>query len=49
MTVCEGEEITGRISCKPNVGNVRDLDIELDVKFDGSRSKVDKHIEYRLR
>ena len=49
LTVCEGEEITGRIICKPNVGNVRDLDIALDVKFDGSHSKVDKHIEYRLR
>ncbi|KAL7436231.1 hypothetical protein ACHAXM_006326 [Skeletonema potamos] len=49
MTVCEGEEITGRITCKPNVGNVRDLDIELDIKFDGSRSKVEKLIEYRLR
>merc|ERR1711862_182223 len=46
----EGEELIGRISCKPNMNNVRDLDIALDLNFDGLHCKlIDKHVEYRLR
>ena len=46
----EGEEITGMIACRPNPKNKRDLDISLDVNFDGAHTKVmNKHLEYRLR
>ena len=50
ISICEGEEITGMISCKPNPKNKRDLDISFDLNFDGAHSKlVNKHVEYRLR
>lgn len=50
ISVCEGEDITGRISCRPNSNNVRDLDIDLDINFDGAHSQiVNKRVEYRLR
>ena len=50
ISICEGEELVGRISCKPNTKNERDLDISLDINFDGTHSKViDKRVEYRLR
>ena len=50
ISICEGEEITGQISCKPNPKNKRDLDIGLEINFDGTHSKIiDKHVEYRLR
>eukprot|EP00970_Alexandrium_tamarense_P019083 scaffold13594_cov198-Alexandrium_tamarense.AAC.18 len=49
ITVCDGEELVGRISCKPNEKNERDLDISLEIEFDGKHSKVDKTVEYRLR
>lgn len=50
ISICEGEEITGEITCKPNPKNERDLDISLDINFDGTHSKiVNKHVEYRLR
>ncbi|KAL7528686.1 hypothetical protein ACHAXR_002569 [Thalassiosira sp. AJA248-18] len=50
ISICEGEEVTGQISCKPNPNNERDLDIALDINFDGMHSKIiDKRVEYRLR
>ena len=49
LTICEGEEISGTISCKPNPNNNRDLDISMDVVFDGQHSKMDTKLEYRLR
>ncbi|KAL3822982.1 hypothetical protein ACHAXA_008122 [Cyclostephanos tholiformis] len=50
ISVCEGEEITGTIACRPNRKNARDLDISLDINFDGRYSKIiSKHVEYRLR
>lgn len=49
LTVCEGEEICGQISCRPNPKNGRDLDIVMDVKFDGRHSKADSKLEYHLR
>lgn len=46
----EGEELAGRIVCKPNPHNERDLDITLIINFDGKHSKLfDKCIEYKLR
>lgn len=51
ISVCEGEEVTGTIACRPNRRNARDLDIALDINnFDGRHSKIiNKHMEYRLR
>jgi len=49
LTICEGEEIEGEITCKPNTSNPRDLDILMHVKFDGRHSKLDTSIDYRLR
>ena len=49
LTICEGEEISGTISCKPNPNNNRDLDICMDVLFDGQHSKMDTKLEFRLR
>lgn len=50
ISVCEGEEIRGMISCVPNPKNERDLDIALDINFDGAHSKlINKRLEYRLR
>ena len=46
----EGEELTGRIICRPNPHNERDLDITLIINFDGLHSKlIDHSIEYKLR
>lgn len=49
LTICEGEAITGEISCKPNSRNNRDLDIGVRVTFNGRHSRLDKHMDYRLR
>ena len=50
ISVCEGEEVTGTIACRPNRRNARDLDIALDIIFDGRHSKIsNKRMEYRLR
>lgn len=49
LSVKSGEEITGVFKCAPNAKNPRDLDIELDVKFSGSVSQLDAHMEYRMR
>ena len=49
LTVCEGEELRGKISCRPNPKNSRDLDITLAVKFNGRHSKADWVTDYRLR
>jgi protein arginine N-methyltransferase 1 len=49
LVICEGEELAGEISCKPNKSNPRDLDIGLSLNFSGQHSDVDKHMKYRLR
>lgn len=49
LTVCEGEIIEGTIDCKPNKKNPRDLDIGLTLKFHGTHSTIDKHMDFRLR
>eukprot|EP00798_Chlamydomonas_sp_ICE-L_P025979 gene25979-11665_t len=36
LTMSMGEVLTGTLSCAPNAKNPRDLDIELDYKFEGS-------------
>lgn len=47
--ICQNEEISGAIECKPNKKNNRDLDITLNVKFHGRHSKFDGTMEYCLR
>lgn len=53
--VQEGDDIIGRITCTPNVNNERDLDIDIDVHFEGTESdygnnnKVHRIMKYNLR
>lgn len=49
LTICNEETLKGEVSCKPNKKNPRDLDISLSLVFDGQHSKLDKHLNYRLR
>jgi protein arginine N-methyltransferase 1 len=49
LTICDGERVMGEIDCKPNKKNPRDLDIGVTLKFQGTHSKIDKRMEYRLR
>jgi type I protein arginine methyltransferase len=49
ITVCSGETLSGTLSCKPNLKNRRDLDIGLDLQFDGRYSHVSKKLNFRLR
>lgn len=49
LTVCAGETITGLISCRPNKRNRRDLDISLQLEYQGRHSSANKTIQYRLR
>ncbi|KDO24558.1 hypothetical protein SPRG_20913 [Saprolegnia parasitica CBS 223.65] len=48
LTVRAGDVIEGTLSCVPNAANPRDLDIEIDVHFDGASSFHEKH-QYYLR
>mmetsp|Transcript_17688 Transcript_17688/g.23413 ORF Transcript_17688/g.23413 Transcript_17688/m.23413 type:complete len:500 (+) Transcript_17688:248-1747(+) len=49
LTVCEGEVIEGNISCTPNSKNNRDLDIAVQVDFEGRHSRMNASCDYRLR
>ena len=50
ITVCNGEKIQGKISCKPNEKNNRDLDIQFSLTVDGRYTKIsEKEITYHLR
>mmetsp|Transcript_29515 Transcript_29515/g.94775 ORF Transcript_29515/g.94775 Transcript_29515/m.94775 type:complete len:354 (+) Transcript_29515:188-1249(+) len=49
LTVCEDEKISGTITCAPNSGNPRDLDIELQLDFQGTISSMHGTQKYRLR
>jgi type I protein arginine methyltransferase len=49
ITVCSGETLSGTLSCKPNLKNRRDLDIGLELRFDGRYSQVSKKLNFRLR
>jgi len=49
LTVCEGEEIHGRIKCRNSKENKRDLDVGLDLWFSGLRDDVKFKQEYHLR
>jgi len=49
LSVSEGEEVKGVLTCKPNSKNPRDLDITIRLDFDGKHSSVHKTQEYFLR
>jgi len=49
LTICQGENVYGTISCVPNKKNPRDLDIDIQVNFDGRYSKLSGKFGYRLR
>ena len=49
LTCTKGEEILGVFRLKPNTRNVRDLDIEIDVDFQGELCQVVEHNQYKMR
>eukprot|EP00624_Nannochloropsis_granulata_P006026 evm.model.NODE_4365_length_7507_cov_22.568668.1 len=49
LTVCTGEEVKGTISSAPNDRNPRDLDIHIDLAFEGKHGKVKASQDFRLR
>ena len=49
LTVCSEEEVEGRIVCKPNERNPRDLDIHISTKFAGRYMSSERDFLYRLR
>jgi len=49
LSVSEGEDVKGTLSCKPNAKNPRDLDIVIAISFEGRHSSVNISQEYFLR
>mmetsp|Transcript_7597 Transcript_7597/g.18940 ORF Transcript_7597/g.18940 Transcript_7597/m.18940 type:complete len:460 (+) Transcript_7597:81-1460(+) len=49
LVICDGERISGDITCKPNKKNRRDLDIGISISVDGQHKKSSFSINYRLR
>jgi len=49
LTCKKGDEVTGVFSMKPNTRNVRDLDFEIKVDFNGELGKVSEKNAYRMR
>lgn len=49
LSVKEGEEIRGQLSCRPNAKNPRDLDFELDLVFNGEVTQLQTQMVYRMR
>ncbi|KAJ0412776.1 hypothetical protein ATCC90586_002406 [Pythium insidiosum] len=49
LACAPGEVIEGEISCRPNAKNPRDLDIDIDVRFDGASGTLNKRHEFKLR
>lgn len=43
ITICKGEQLQGLLRCRPNALNPRDLDIELEYRFNG------KHMSFERR
>ena len=44
----QGEELYGTFACKPNERNVRDLDFEVQVEFQGELSEMNELVKYRM-
>lgn len=49
LTIHKGEALTGRIECRPNAKNPRDLDIEMAYAFAGKQTKASRTQSYRMR
>jgi len=49
LTCKKGDEVTGVFSMKPNTRNIRDLDFEIKVDFNGELGKVSESNAYRMR
>ena len=49
IPICEGEQVKGVITCKPNSKNNRDLDITVKVDFKGEHCESHKEMDFRLR
>jgi len=49
LTSKKGEEVTGTFTMKPNQRNVRDLDFEISVNFEGELCSVSETNAYRMR
>jgi len=49
LTCKKGEEVTGVFQMKPNTRNVRDLDFEISVNFQGELCSVQESNKYRMR
>jgi len=49
LTCTKGEEIYGVFRLKPNTRNVRDLDIEIDVDFQGELCQISEKNKYKMR
>lgn len=49
LTVNKGEILSGKFRLAQNSSNKRDLDIEIDYKFNGEISQVDATQKYRMR
>lgn len=49
LIICDGEKISGDITCKPNRKNRRDLDIGISIAVKGRHNASTYAIDYRLR
>jgi len=49
LTCKKGDEVTGVFSMKPNTRNIRDLDFEIKVDFNGELGSVSESNTYRMR
>jgi protein arginine N-methyltransferase 1 len=49
LSLCDGDKVTGTVETKPNQKNPRDLDITIDINFEGKYEKVHKTQEFLLR
>jgi len=49
ITCKKGDEVLGTLRLKPNSRNVRDLDIEIDVDFQGELCTLKEENKYKMR
>jgi type I protein arginine methyltransferase len=49
LTICQGETVTGKLMCRPNTINPRDLDFHLEYAFSGKHATSSDTLEYRMR
>merc|ERR1719431_1936091 len=49
VTFFKGEELYGKFRLRPNDRNVRDLDLEVDIEFQGELSQVSEKNKYKMR